>query len=147
MSTEILRYERGCGTGFRLHTHKHYRDTYIPSYSRLDKGTRLSGTNTKSATELQVKGYKEMSSDIVDFWFKKRKASNLPIRCFNESDWNTEIKTMEDVETVLLYGREFEAEYKEYNGVVTTSLGSGFSVFAHKIDDTENRFDFNTLTI
>ncbi len=66
--------------------------------------------------------------------------SDKDIERFNNGDWDDELKTINDVKLVLLFGREFSVEYKGINALITTSGCSGFSV-----QSSENFYDTDDL--
>lgn len=85
-----------------------------------------------------------MPFDVSERWFKQRGLNDNSIDRFDaDGDWK-ELKTIKDIEIVLLFGREFEVKYKEYTALITTSFGSGFSVFSTRHGEQEEKFVFDT---
>lgn len=75
---------------------------------------------------------------------KERNITDEDVERFNMDEGWDNLKTIKDIEIVLLFGREFEVKYKEYTALITTSFGSGFSVFSTRHGDQEEKFVFDT---
>lgn len=101
-----------------------------------------SSANTDVDREAVDEFYREklLKEELLD---RKRLQYKDEIERFNYGDWNQELKTIEDVVIVLLYGREFEVKYKEYTALITTSFVPGFSVFSTRHGEQEEEFEFS----
>ncbi len=61
-------------------------------------------------------------------WRRKHNITLEDVKKFDEGDWTTSVRTIEDVKVLLAFGREFNIEYKGLTALLTLDGGSGYSV-------------------
>lgn len=85
-----------------------------------------------------------MPWNVSEKWRNKKGYSDDTIKRFDNGNWDNELKTIEDVGIVLLFGREFEVKYAGIEALITTSGSSGFSVqSSENFYDTDDLDDFS----